>query len=338
MKKQILPSILFVFISIMIITSACSTASTESPEEPIKLKVNTLPYMSFVPLEIAEKEGYFAEQGIEVEFVSLGSDAEVVVALSQGDLDVSAGFVTVGMLNAISQGESIRFVADKGYIAPSGCTVNALVARLSLVDEGELDSPSQLEGRTIAMDPPTIEGYVVEKLLKEVGLSLDDIETTDMPPPAELDAFESGSIDLTSTSEPWVTRLLQAGYSRVWMPFEEIVPDFQYAVVMFGDSLLEENRDAGQKFMTAYLQAIRQYNQGKTDQNMALMQEYTDEERDFLEEVCWPTFRTDGYINTDSILDFQEWATEKGYLESKIQVEQFWDPEFVERANEALNE
>lgn len=337
MKNMIFPSISFFFLSLMVLVSACSTVSTKPPEELIKLTVNTLPYMSFVPLEIAEKEGYFAEQGIEVEFVSLGSDAEVVVALSQGELDVSAGFITVGMINAISQGKNIKFVADKGYIAPSGCTVNALVARRSLVDEGELESPSQLEGRIIAMDPPTIEGYVVERLLKEVGLSLDDIETTDMPPPAELDAFESGSIDLTSTSEPWVTRLLHAGFSTVWMPFEEIVPDFQYAVIMFGDSLLEEDRNAGNRFMTAYLQAIRQYNQGKTEQNMALMQEYTEEERDFLEEVCWPTFRSDGYINTQSILDFQNWSFEKGYLENKIRVEQFWDPEFVKNANEALN-
>jgi ABC-type nitrate/sulfonate/bicarbonate transport system substrate-binding protein len=177
MKNKIFPVIALVFLTLTMVASACSTADTEAPEEPIKLVVNTLPYMSFVPLEIAEKEGYFTEQGLEVEFVNLGSDAEVVVALSQGDLDVSAGFVTVGMINAISQGDNIRFVADKGYIAPSGCTVNAFVARNSLVDEGGLDDLAQLEGRTIAMDPPTIEGYVFEKLVEDVGLSLTDIET-----------------------------------------------------------------------------------------------------------------------------------------------------------------
>lgn len=337
MKKQIFPSILLVFLTLTMVASACSSAATEAPEEPIKLVVNTLPYMSFVPLEIAQKEGYFAEQGLEVEFVNLGSDAEVVVALSQGDLDVSAGFVTVGMINAISQGDNIRFVADKGYIAPSGCTVNAFVARTSLVDEGGLDNPAQLEGRTIAMDPPTIEGYVFEKLVEDVGLSLNDIETTDLPPPAELDSLKNASIDMTMTSEPWVTRLINAGYSTVWMPFEEVVPDFQYAVVMFGSNLLEENREAGHRFMRAYLQAVRQYNQGKTEQNMALMQEYTEEDREFLEQVCWPTFRTDGIINAESILDFQSWAIEKGFLDSKIKVDQFWDPEFVESANEALN-
>jgi hypothetical protein len=70
---------------------------------------------------------------------------------------------------------------------------------------------------------------------------------------------------------------------------------------------------------------------------MALMQEYTEEDREFLEQVCWPTFRTDGIINAESILDFQSWAIEKGFLDSKIKVDQFWDQEFVESANEALN-
>ena len=140
MKKRIYPSISLVLLSLLLFVSSCSTTPTEVSQEPVKIKVNTLPYMSFVPLEIAEKEGYFAEQGIEVEFVNLFSDAEVVVALSQGELDVSAGFVTVGMLNAISQGKNIKFVADKGYIAPTGCTVNAFVARKDLLEGGGLDS------------------------------------------------------------------------------------------------------------------------------------------------------------------------------------------------------
>ena len=328
---------LLMFGLLMFTLVACSPQAVEPPDEDIKLRVNMLPYMSFVPLEIAEKEGYFAEQGIEVEFFRLENDAEIVVALNRGELDVSAGFITVGTLNAISQGKHIKFVADKGFVDPTGCTVNALLARRDLVEAGELQGAAQLEGRVIAMKPPTLEGYVVEKLLSEAGLSLADVTAVDMPPPAELDAFENGAIDLTSTSEPWVTRLVQAGDAVVWMPFEDLVPDFQFAALVYGDSLLSENPEVGQRFMVAYLKAVRQYNLGKDDRNMELLAEFTGQDRDFLEAVCWPTFRSDGRINTQSILDFQEWAGEKGFLDDKVTVEQFWDSSFVEYANEILD-
>ena len=48
--------------------------------------------------------------------------------------------------------------------------------------------------------------------------------------------------------------------------------------------------------------------------------------------------RDDGQINLQSVLDFQAWAVEKGYVESPVAEEQLWDPSFVEYANEVLGE
>jgi len=37
-----------------------------------------------------------------------------------------------------------------------------------------------------------------------------------------------------------------------------------------------------------------------------------------------------------SVLDFRSWAVEKGYLDSPVTEEQFWDPSFVEYVNGVL--
>ena len=100
---------------------------------------------------------------------------------------------------------------------------------------------------------------------------------------------------------------------------------------------MEENPDAGRRFMVAYLKAVWQYNQGKTERNLEILAEYTGLDRELLNQACWPTARNDGQINVESILDFQAWAVEKGYLDSLVTEEQFWDPGFVEYANEVLD-
>ena len=210
------------------------------------------------------------------------------------------------------------------------------MARRALVEAGELDNPAQLQGRRIAMDPVTVEGYYVEKLLNSARLTLGDVEIVDIPTPAELDALEKDAVDLTASSEPWVTRISQAGHGILWMPVREVIPDFQFAFILYGPSLLEENPDAGRRFMVAYLKAVQQYNQGKTGRNLELLAEFAGLDEELLAIACWPPFRDDGQINVQSVLDFQAWAVEKGYLDHPVTVEKFWDPSFVEHANGVL--
>ncbi len=331
-RKHVIP----IFLALCLLLQGCAFPGGEQREpEPVTLKVALFPYISYAPFSIAEKEGYFAEQGIQIEFVQMGF-ANTTPALAQGELDVTAGFISAGTLNAMARGARLKIVADKGYIAPTGCASTALTARRALVEAGELENPAQLKGRRIVMDPATVEGYYVEKLLSTVGLTLEDIEIVDIPTPAELEALEKGTVDLTASSEPWVTRLVQAGHAVLWKPASALIPDFQFAFVLYGPTLLDESPDVGRRFMVAYFKAVRQYNQGKTERNLELLAEFTGLEQELLTQVCWPQFRDNGEINVQSVLDFQAWVVEKGYLDSPVTEEQFWDPSFVEYANEVL--
>jgi ABC-type nitrate/sulfonate/bicarbonate transport system substrate-binding protein len=322
---------------IALLLGACTPFVMEQgPPETVTLKVLALPYLSYAPIFIAEEGGYFAEQGLEIEFIENLRSAEAVPALAQGELDVASPIITFGLLNAMARGARIRIVAGKGYLAPEGCAYGALVARRALVESGELHGPAQLQGRRIAMTTASFEDYLLEKLLNTAGLTLEDVEPEDIPAQVHLEALEKGTIDLAAMGEPWLTRALQAGHGVLWMPFEQVIPDFEYASIVYGPTLLDENPEAGRRFMIAYLKAVRQYNQGKTERNLEILAEHTGLDQEFLRQACWPAIRGSGQINVQSVLDFQAWAVEKGYLDSPVAKDQFWDPSFAEYANEVL--
>lgn len=326
-----------VFLALALLLPACAPTRVERRQpEPVTLKVLLPPFLNLAPIFIAEKEGYFAEQGLQIESVHLDSFAAAIPALAQGELDVFGGLISIGLLNAVAGGTSIKSVADMGYLDPTGCTSTALMARRALVEAGELDSPAQLEGRRIEVARATTESYYMERLLNTADLKLDDIKTVDLPDPVIPEAFAKGTIDLAATSEPWVTRIAQAGHAVIWMPVEEVIPDFQVGFMLYGPNLLEENPDAGRRFMVAYFKAVQQYNQGKTKRNLELLADFTGLDQELLTQACWPSFRDDGQINVQSVLDFQAWAVEKGYLDHPVTVEKFWDPSFVEHANGVL--
>jgi ABC-type nitrate/sulfonate/bicarbonate transport system substrate-binding protein len=115
-----------------------------------------------------------------------------------------------------------------------------------------------------------------------------------------------------------------------------LIPDFQFAFILYGPILLDKNPDAGRRFMVAYLKAVRQYNLGKTERNLEILAKHTGLDRELLKRACWPPMHNDGRINVRGVLDFQAWAVGKGFLDSPVKEEQFWDPRFVEYANQVL--
>ena len=313
-----------------------AATSPQITAEPVTVKVITLPFISFAPFYIAQEERFFTEQGLDVEFVNMTVQRDIIPALASGQVDVASGLLSAGILNTIAQGGNIQLVADKGYIDPNGCANLALVARRSLVESGAAANPESLRGRTLNLPRAGWLDYYAEKLLNTVGLKVEDMQLTDLPAPSQPEALEQGTIDMTMNNEPWVTRFSQAGNEPILTPVQELLPDSQSAVTLYGPTLLGENADVGNRFMVAYLKAVRQYNQGKTDRNVEILAKHIQLEPELLRQMCWPTLRADGRINVESVLDFQQWAQEKQFMETTLTAEQFWNPGFIEYANERL--
>jgi NitT/TauT family transport system substrate-binding protein len=322
-------------LTLTLLLQACAGAGVKQQQpEPTTLKVGVQSYLGYALFFIADEEGYFAEQGLHIEFVKLPPQ-QLIPAVVQGEVDVSAGKLTAGLLNALARGGKVKIVADQNHIDPVGCVPIALVARRSLV--GEFDDPTKMKGLQVDVPPASWLHYYLAELIATVGLSLDDLVLTNSPSAVEIEALDKGTLDLSMIGEPWLTRMLRAGHTPVLAPVQEVMPDSQIAVVLYGSKLLDENPDAGKRFMIAYLKAVRQLHRGKTKRNLELLAEFTELDQTLLEEVCLPTPRNDGMINVESVLEFQDWAVDNGFLDSSITEDQFWDPSFIEHANEVLN-
>lgn len=335
-RRSLILKIFLPFISILLLTQH-SHGREQTLAKTMKLKVVNSPYLSYVPFFIAQEEGYFTEQGLDVEFIMMTNAAEALPSLIQGDVHALSYIIVPSQLNAISRGGKIKIVADKGYLSNKDCTYTAFMVRKTLIESGGLIHPSQLKGRRFGMDhPSSSSGYLLEKVLHKAGLTLSDIELLSIPMLTRLEAFEKGTIDFSLVSEPWITQMHLSGHSVIWKPAQEIAPDFQIAFVMFGPVLLHQYPDIGRKLMVAYLKAVRQYNQGKTERNINILNKYIKMEKELLKKCCWPPIRMDGKINIESLLDFQKWAINKKLLDKELTPQQFWDPSFIEYANGIL--
>jgi NitT/TauT family transport system substrate-binding protein len=317
-----------------------TAAPTDTPApEPITLRVALFPYSSYAPFYFAEAEGFFAEQGITIEWVDFTRQTEAVAALASGQIDAGGGVLDAGSMSAIGQGTGLMIVADKGYVDPeAACPYGAWMIRKDLYESGELNDLKNLKGRKVVVPKTGFFEYAMDQLLAPVGLSVSDLEVVDMPGPARLEALTTGAVDVAQMGEPWITRALASGEAVVWYPFEETQPNAQYAVVWFGPTLTKENPEAGRRFMVAYMKGVQQYNQGKTERNVALMAELIKSTPEDAGASCWQAFTADGHVNLDFISDFQEWALAKDYIDRVVPVEEFWDGSYLEYALQVLGQ
>lgn len=330
-------TLLFLFILFILLVSQPAVVSGEEQQTstPLTLKVYLAPFLSFGPYFMALEEGFFAEQGFQIEFVKV-SEAMALQAMARGEIDVWAGIYTAGYLNAISRGAHIRVVAEKGHFAPDGCPSFGLIARKDIAESAKLPDRQLMKGRRFDVKIRSFEEYFLDKLLGQIGLNPNEIEKNNVPPPAQMGALAKRRVDFMVTTEPWLTRIIRAGHGVLWRPVQDVIPDFDYSFVRYGPSILDKNPEAGRRFMVAYLKGVHQYNQGKTARNLEIMAKHTRLDKDLLGAACWPQIRNNGQINPQSKLDFQDWALATGLLDNKMPLEKMWDPSFVEYADKVL--
>jgi len=315
--------------------SVSHAATTE--REPISLKVALLPFLSFAPFFIAIEEGYFAEQGLEIEFIRFRTDGEHMVPLSQGMIDVAGGVVTAGFLNAMARGMNLQIVADKGHQKKGGRYAGMLV-RKDLWDKGELTTLADLKGRKVAVG--MVGGasqYNLEIALKEAALRLDEVEIVYMGFPDMIEALKMGAVDAANMGEPVLTKAEELGIAVRFKAYQEALPARQIGVVFFGPNLLEKRPDIGKRFMLAYLKGIRTYNEGRTPRNLEIVQKYTKLDQKILKKSVWPCLNSDGQVLMGPILDMQDWLYENGFVDSKVEAKDMMDTSFIEWANEELS-
>lgn len=316
--------------------ASCSAVPESEQASLQPLRVLAQPYLVYAPLRVAHEEGYFAEQGLDVELVEMASSERAMSLLIGGSVDVLPANPAPGLFNAIGRGEPIRIVAEANRIEPGGCSSIAIIARPDLL--ASASESGLVPVRRISVNRQAVMRYLASEALAQVGVDLDSLQVVSIPPAVRLDALASGSIDAVLAGEPFLTRTLASGKAVEWVGVEQALPGVQFSFIFFGRRLLEVEPEAGARFLAAYLKAARQLARGKTPENIRRVARATGEDPATLERVCWPFHPTDGQINATGVVRFQEWAVERGLLDNVVPESSFSDPSYIKRAHSRLND
>jgi NitT/TauT family transport system substrate-binding protein len=162
--------------------------------------------------------------------------------------------------------------------------------------------------------------------------------------PEQLAAYRNKGIDAGVTNEPTVTRIIRDGYGVRASP-QAIYPGQQTAVVLYSESFANR-REFAQKFMNAYLRAVRDYNSALKDGRLAganaagiiaILTEYTNiKDAETFATMTAFAVNPDGRVNMATLQNDLEFFKQRHLVDGKVAVDQVIDHSFAEAAVRAL--
>jgi NitT/TauT family transport system substrate-binding protein len=90
---------------------------------------------------------------------------------------------------------------------------------------------------------------IIYKVLRERGLSIDDVTMLEMPPPDMPAALFSRSVDAVISGEPFMAQAEMDGYGRVLFMTKDVWPNFISCVLAVHEHVIETRRDDVQRLV-----------------------------------------------------------------------------------------
>lgn len=285
----------------------------DNPDSLEKVKIGYRGQLFYLPAYVAEAEGYYEEQGLNVELVKFDSTNQLVEAVINGNIDAGVGGVnSLVPLTIEGKNKGLLKIFTLGYF-------NREFDDLLVRKDSNIKTLQDMIGKTLSTLPGSTAMTWMNIMLEKEGLK-GKINVVQTKPSQQLNALSSGSVDAIFVLEPLSTIGEDKGISRVLVksPITTyFMDDMLFVTSVFSTDFVNKNPETAEKISNAIDKAIISIN---SDPNKAktYYSEFTSVEDALESKLPVTSYQT--FSNMD-IKEFQELADkfyEKELLEKDI--------------------
>ena len=291
---------------------------------------------------IAQKKGYFLEEGLSVKTTPFDSGIAMIAPLGTGELDAAISSASAALYNAVARGIDIKIVASSGS-APPHYGHNILIIRKDLIDTGRYKQPQDIKGMSVAMPSPgssataTLNAY-----LTKIGLGFADIEPSYLSYTDQVIALANRGVDAGLTAEPQASQAIKAG-SAVRVTSDDVMdPYHEGSVTLMSGKFIESHPELARRFMRAFLKAARFYNDALADgllkgpngeEVISILTEFTSiKDPEIYRSISPQGVDPNGHLNVEGLQRDLDFYKTQGWISGAVTTQQAVDLRFIEAA------
>lgn len=226
-------------LSLALALSATACGSKDESNDENVVKIAYLPIThSLAALEEADE--LETGDGIKVELVKYGSWPELLDALNTGRVDGASVLIELAMK---SKQEGIGLKA----VALGHRDGNVVIV------SNDINTAADLKGKTFAIPHrQSSHNILLNETLATAGLTVDDVNVTELAPTEMPSALASGQIDGYCVAEPFGAMGVSLGAGKVLYSSEELWSDSLCCGLVLTDKFIEERPEQAKEFVQSY--------------------------------------------------------------------------------------
>ena len=242
MKKKILVLILALTMSLGAV-GCSSKKEKDTSSEPLKtLTIGVMPDLDSLPLIIAEHNGYFKEEGLQVKMEHFKSASDRDSALQTGKIH-----------GAISDMLSVVFFNDNHFdIKITSKTEGSF--KLIAGKTSNISKIDQSAGKSIGISKNTIIEYLTDRIMESSNIDVSSQKKVSIPKiPTRLEMLTNGKLDMATLPEPLASTAIANG-GKVLSSSDKL--GINPGVMIFTKDAVSSKSEEIKSFYRAYNKAV----------------------------------------------------------------------------------
>jgi NitT/TauT family transport system substrate-binding protein len=265
-RRQLLSSFSIFFLSLILAVSCSQTPKVDKADQPAAVteeKPIVIGYSNWAgwwPWAIAEQEGIFTKNNVNVEMKWFDGYIESMEALATGQLDGNSQTLndTISFVDGAVNGEVAVLVNDNS------------AGNDKIIVTKEINRIEDLKGKKVAIEEGVVDDYLLSLALESKGMKREDVEIVPLETGAAAAAFASGQTDAVGAFPPfWLTALKREGSKELVSSadFPGAIPD----LLVVSQKLIDEKPEQVQGLINSWFDTLEfmKQNPAKADEIMA---------------------------------------------------------------------
>ncbi len=174
----------------------------KAPQQLEKIVLGTQAIVQLSPVWIAEKKGYFKEEGLQVELREFASgQAALQTLLNEKGLDLATASQTPVIFNSFHRND---------YAVIGGMVYSDEDIKILARQDRGIKAPEDLKGKIVGITTGTAGQFFLSLFLTYHQMPMSDLKIVDLKPDRLSQALIEGQVDAIVTWEPYISQTRKA--------------------------------------------------------------------------------------------------------------------------------
>lgn len=252
------------------------------------VNVAVLPTSNMAAVYLGEAQGFFEDEGLELNMTTVGGGAEMIAGMQAGSFD----FIVVGyvpLFAAASNGLDLQIISANDV---GGATPDEEWQALVVGADSDARSAEDLEGATVGVNAlKGVAEATIRASLQQQGVDDTSVQFVEIPFSEVPAALSNGTVDAAFGSEPFITGTLADGGRIVDTPSYNLGANFPNGAWATSSRLVADDPDLVDRFERAVTASV-DYAAENEDAVREILPEFTALTPELANQIRLPIFRS----------------------------------------------